>query len=152
VLSLIDEAAFDGARDIVQSARMKFSMQMHANLTYCVDLRVSMSCGAVRLRRYGYRRHAESFDRIFWDEANRLANFEKRPIDFAIANRSNWSSILKRLDIEHPDWPPRFNALVALEIATPPPVFFVVYCKEDRDLKIISLRLANAEERSICAR
>lgn len=153
VLRFIDEAADSVALNHPRlPVPASIRIPMHANLTYCMDLRCGMRYRANKLNKHGYRRHAESFRQIVWDEANRLAHYEKRPIDFAIANRLNWSRILKRLDVEHPDWPPRFNALVALEIAKPPPIFFVVYCKDGEDLKIISLRLANVEERSIYAR
>ena len=97
-----------------------------------------------------FRQHAESFDGITWKEENRLRHLEYRPeVDFAVTLRLNWSRVKKRLDTEHPDDPPRFQALVGLDIRDPPLIFFVVYTKVAGLLNVISVRLANAEERAI---
>ncbi|HYD66585.1 BrnT family toxin [Azospirillum sp.] len=95
----------------------------------------------------GYRPHVEAFEGITWDPANRDVHFQKHGIDFPIAAKFNWTRILKRKDAEHPDRPPRFNALA--EVPGIDLVFLVVYTKSDGWLNIISIRLANAEERAI---
>jgi uncharacterized DUF497 family protein len=90
------------------------------------------------------------FDGITWDEKNRQEHLEYRPeVDFAVVHRLNWNRIKKRLDAEHPDDPPRFQAIVGLDIRNPPLIFFVMYSKVNGLLNVISVRLANAEERAI---
>lgn len=103
-----------------------------------------------RVKLGAFRRHFESFLEISWDPTNRLAHLEKRPeVDFWVTPRLDWSRIKKRRDTGHRDDPPRFQALAALNISDPPLIFFVVYTKVDGVLNVISVRLANAEERSV---
>jgi len=97
-----------------------------------------------------FRRHFESFIEISWHPGNREAHLRKRPeVDFWVTPRLDWSRIKKRRDTEHGGDPPRFQALAALNIADPPLIFFMVYTKLDGVLNVISVRLANAEERSV---
>ncbi len=98
-----------------------------------------------------FRPHAETFEDIVWDPHNRRQHLEKRPeVDFLLTRHRSfdWSRIKKRKDPRH-RFPDRFQALVALRVSDPPPVFFVVYSRVAKRLNIISIRFANAEERDI---
>jgi uncharacterized DUF497 family protein len=105
-----------------------------------------------------FRAHMETFTDIYSDPANRIAHERRRPFPaFSDADLLDWSDTLKRKDVEHSDQPPRFQALVAYRAdywrafggTGDPRVCFVVYCKINQRLKLISIRYANPEERQV---
>jgi len=99
-------------------------------------------------RRYrGYRPMIEEIEGFVWDEANRERHYQKHGVDFPIVAKCDWSRVRKRKDTRHRANPPRWNALVALPESGL--VLFVVYTKSDKVLNVISMRLADAEERAI---
>lgn len=94
--------------------------------------------------RLTFRRTSEDLDGFDWDEENRDRHFAKHGIDFPIVGRCDWSNVKKAPDTRTKSSPPR-----AIALAYCPPldrVLVVVYAKRHRIAKIISLRLANAEE------
>lgn len=97
--------------------------------------------------RRGWRRHAERFDEIVWRQDNAARRFDKHEAPFELARELVWSDILKRKDVQHRDHPERWNALARW----PDPdgsdtLMFVVYAKQNRELILISMRLATLEE------
>jgi uncharacterized DUF497 family protein len=98
-------------------------------------------------RLFAFRRTAEEFDGFAWSEANSLAHFEKHGIDFRIVARINWENVLKAPDLRRRYDPPRWVALgycPALDR-----VLVVVYARENRIGRIISVREANEQEEAL---
>ena len=92
----------------------------------------------------------ERFLSIMWTEANRLAHEAKRPFpSFSVALHLDWSRVMKRRDIEHPGPPDRFQAIVGHDLGDAIAVYFVVYAKANRQLRMISIRFANENVREV---
>jgi uncharacterized DUF497 family protein len=99
----------------------------------------------------------ETFTAITWHPANRArheAEYPDRP-SFTTAKLADWSRIFKRTDLEHPK-PGKnsFQALVGRQLlgANLVPrtaVYFVAYTKSHGIIEVISIRFADAQERTV---
>lgn len=94
----------------------------------------------------GFRRAREDFAGFDWDERNRERHFQKHGIDFPIAARIDWFDVLKARDRRFAA-DPRWIALAHCPILDR--VLVVVYLKRNRIGRIVSIRLANAEEAAL---
>ena len=99
----------------------------------------------------------EAFDAITWSPANRIrheADYPDRP-SFTASELADWSSIYKRVDVEHPKpGKSSFQALIGRQFVGPDfsprtVVYFVAYTNDHGSLQIVSIRYANSEERAI---
>ncbi len=93
---------------------------------------------------------AEVFSAIVWEERNRAFHEAKRPVPrFEAARLADWSRIFKRPDAEHRGSPPRYQALVGRDLGLRYAVYFIVFCKVDGHMEVITIRFANDAERAI---
>jgi len=99
----------------------------------------------------------ENFTAITWHPANRAkheTDYPDRP-SFTAAELADWSHIFKRTDLEHPK--PGKNSfqalvgrqLVGADLVTRTAVYFVAYTKSHGIIEVISIRFADAQERTV---
>lgn len=94
-----------------------------------------------------FHRAREEFDGFDWDPINREVHFVKHGIDFPIVSRVDWDRIKKAPDTRRVYDPPRSVAIARCPIIDR--CLVIVYSKSNRIGRIISIRLANAEEENI---
>jgi len=94
-----------------------------------------------------FRRTKEDFLGFDWEDRNRDIHFDKHGIDFPIVGRIDWSHVLKARDHRHGPTETRWVALAYCPVLAR--VLVVVYLKQHQIGRIISVRLANAEEAAL---
>lgn len=98
-------------------------------------------------RRLTFRWTREEVAGFIWDEANRQAHFEKHRVDFRMVLEVDWTHIKKAADLRRRYPTPRWVAL-----AYCPPldrVLVIVYARNNRIGRIVSVRIANEHEEAV---